>query len=164
VQHTLFFSVDDRVVVGAVEFDLDKPAQPVQAVGQHAQHMGRATQRVTVLQAMQRRGRGVDGQVLADPRSNLHLPRVRLGGKQALVKVLGVALQRHHVEGSDAGGELEQVVGAGIGQAGEAGHHRSAVHQCQRFLGPQYQRRPAQFAVYICCQTALALEQHFTLA
>jgi predicted trehalose synthase len=48
----------------------------------------RAAQRVAVLQAMQRRGRRVDGQVLAQPRGDLHLPRVRLGGEQALVEVL----------------------------------------------------------------------------
>ena len=52
---------------------------------------GRAAQRIAVLQAMQRCGRRVDGQVLAQPRGDLHLPRVRLGGEQTLVEVLRVA-------------------------------------------------------------------------
>jgi hypothetical protein len=85
---------------------------------------------------------------------------VRLGGEQALVEVLRVALQRDHVERGDARGQLQQVVGAGEGQAGQAGHHRGAVHQRQGFLGPQHQRGPAQFAVHVGGLAAFATEQH----
>src|SRR3546814_10889304 len=60
VQYALGFGVDDRVVVGAVELDFDERAQPAQAVGLHAEHVGGAAQRVAILQAMQRCGRGVE--------------------------------------------------------------------------------------------------------
>src|SRR5690606_41497154 len=54
-----------------------------QAVGQHAQHMRCAAQRVAVLQTVQRCGRRVDGQVFTQPGGHLELPGVRLGGEQA---------------------------------------------------------------------------------
>jgi len=158
MQHAFFFGIDDRVVVGAVQFDLDERAQPVQAVRQYAEHVGRAAQRITVLQAMQGGGGRVDGQVFAQPRGDLHLPRVWFGGEQALVEVFRVALQGHHIERGDARGQLQQIVGAGEGQAGQAGHHRGAVHQCQGFLGAQDQRLPAQLAVNVGRRTAFATE------
>ncbi|MCY1428996.1 hypothetical protein D9M71_448970 [compost metagenome] len=40
MQYPFGLSVDDRVVVGAIEFGFDEAAQPAQAVGQHAEHMG----------------------------------------------------------------------------------------------------------------------------
>ncbi|RMS12693.1 hypothetical protein ALP75_200484 [Pseudomonas syringae pv. actinidiae] len=163
VQHTLGFGIDNRVVIGTVQFDLDERTQPVQAVGQHAQHMRCAAQRIAILQAMQRGGWRVDGQVLTQPRRHLHLARMRLGGEQALVEVLWIALQRHHIHRGDAGGQLQQVIGAGEGQAGNAGHDRRAVHQRQCFLGAQHQRRPAQFAMHVAGQTALVTEHHLAL-
>ncbi|MNF96344.1 hypothetical protein D3C84_791310 [compost metagenome] len=126
--------------------------------------MGRAAQGITVLQAMQWCGRRVDGQVLAQPRGDLHLPRVRLGGEQALVEVFRIALQGDHIQRRDAGGQLQQVVGAGVGQAGEAGHDRGTVHQRQGFLGTQHQWLPAELAVHVRGGAALTVEQHVTLA
>ncbi|MNJ56072.1 hypothetical protein D3C77_516010 [compost metagenome] len=75
-----------------------------------------------------------------------------------------VALQGDHVQRGDPGGEFEQVIGAGERQAGQAGHHRGAVHQRQGFLGPQHQRLPAQFAVYVSSAAALAAVHDFALA
>ncbi|MNG38569.1 hypothetical protein D3C84_1263280 [compost metagenome] len=68
-------------------------------------------QRVAVLQAVQRRGWRVDGQVLAQPGGYLHLPWMRFGGEQALIEVFRVAFQRQHIERADARGQLEQVLG-----------------------------------------------------
>ncbi|MNS50376.1 hypothetical protein D3C72_830230 [compost metagenome] len=111
---------------------------------------------------MQRRGRRVDRQILAQPRGDLHLPRMRFGGEQALVEVLRVALQRDYVERGDARGQLQQIVGTGEGEAGETGHHRGAVHQRQRFFRAQYQRRPAEFAMHIGRLATFATEHYFT--
>jgi len=89
---------------------------------------------------------------------------MRLGGEQALVEVLGVALQGDHVQRGDARGQLQQVIGTGIGQARETGHDGGAVHQRQSFFRTQYQRLPTQFAVYVGRLPAFATEHHFTLA
>ncbi len=81
VQHAFFFGVDQRVVVGAVQLGFDELTEQAQAVGQYAQYVGCAAQRVAILQTVQWRGRRVDGQVLAQPGGDLHLPRMRLGGE-----------------------------------------------------------------------------------
>ncbi|MNQ70308.1 hypothetical protein D3C85_849410 [compost metagenome] len=78
--------------------------------------------------------------------------------------MLRVALQGDHVQRGDARGQLQQVIGAGEGQAGEAGHYGSAVHQCQGFFRPQHQRLPAEFAVHIGSLPAFAAEHHFAFA
>ncbi len=126
--------------------------------------MRRAAQRVAILQAVQGRSRRIDGQVFAQPGGDLELAGVRLGGEQALIEVLRIALHGDHVHRGDARGQLEQVLGARVGQAGQAGHHRRAVHQCQGFLGTQHQRGPAQLAMHVRSTAALASEQHLALA
>ncbi len=52
VQHAFAFGIDDRIVVGAVEFVFDRLAQPRQRIGQHADHMGRAADRIAILQPL----------------------------------------------------------------------------------------------------------------
>ena len=52
VQHVFAFGVDDGIVVGAVEFVLDRLTQKRQGIGQHADHVRCAADRVTVLQAV----------------------------------------------------------------------------------------------------------------
>ncbi|MCY1180319.1 hypothetical protein D9M73_207530 [compost metagenome] len=75
-----------------------------------------------------------------------------------------VALQCHHVHGGNTGGQLEQVISAGKGQARQAGHYCGAVHQRQGFLGAQHQGLPTQLAVYVQGRAPLAAIQHVTLA
>ncbi len=50
-----------------------------------------------------------------------------------------VALQGNDVQRGDTGRQAQQVVGAGEGQAGQAGHHRGAIHQRQALFGNQRQ-------------------------
>ena len=126
--------------------------------------MRRAAQRVAVLQAVQRRQGCGHGQILTQPGGDLGLARMRLGGEQALVEVFRVAFQRHHVERGNARGQLQQVLGAGIGQAGQGGHHCGAVHQRQGFLRAQGQRRPTEFFMHVCRAAPLALVHHLALA
>ena len=52
VQDPFACRVDDRIVVGAVQFVFDGPAHPRQGIGKHADHMGRAADRVAILQAL----------------------------------------------------------------------------------------------------------------
>lgn len=113
---------------------------------------------------MQRRSGRIDGQVLANPGGDLRLAGMRFGGEQALVEVLRIALQGDHVQRGDTGRQLQQVIGTGVGQAGEAGHHRGAVHQRQRLLGAQGQRRPAELAMHFGGAAAFTAIQHLTLA
>ncbi len=78
--------------------------------------------------------------------------------------MLGVALQGNHVQCGDAGCQVQKIIGAGKRQARKAGHHCRAVHQGQGFLGPEHQGLPAQFAVHVGAEAALALEHHLALA
>ncbi|MNE82965.1 hypothetical protein D3C80_1797390 [compost metagenome] len=94
----------------------------------------------------------------------MHLPRVRFGGEQALIEVFRVALQCHHVHGGNTGGQLEQVISAGKGQARQAGHYCGAVHQRQGFLGAQHQGLPAQFTVNVGGVAAFAVVHDLTFA
>ncbi|MNV38697.1 hypothetical protein D3C71_1302590 [compost metagenome] len=89
---------------------------------------------------------------------------MRFGGEQALVEMLWITLQGDHVQRGDARGQLQQIIGAGEGQAGEAGHHCSAVHQRQGFFRTQHQRLPAEFAMHFCSLAAFAAEHHFAFA
>ncbi|MNX97827.1 hypothetical protein D3C86_1302090 [compost metagenome] len=86
-------------------------------------------------------------QVFPQPgRDALHAG-VRLGGKQPLVEVEGVAPHGDAHQGGDPGRQPHQVVGAGIGEASQRRHHRSAVHQCQPLFRPQAQGGDPQLPI-----------------
>ena len=46
--------------------------------------------------------------------------------------MVGVAVERKGRQRGDAGDQPGEIFGAGIGQAGQRGHHRRAVHDRQR--------------------------------
>ena len=59
--------------------------------------------------------------------------------------MIGVAVERKRGQRRDARRQPGQIFGARIGQTGQSGHHRGAVHDRQRFLRPQAQGRDAGF-------------------
>ncbi len=164
VQDALAIHIDQRVVVGAVQFGFDQLAQERQAVFQHADHMRCAAQRITVLQALFIARRVLAVQVAAQARGNAHLARVRFGREQVFVEVVRVAVAGQHIESGQARGHACQVVGALPGEAGQAGHHRGAVHDCQAFLRPQLQWRHADLRQHFARWLHAAVVQHLALA
>ncbi|MNJ40634.1 hypothetical protein D3C77_355340 [compost metagenome] len=147
VHHVLPLPVDQRVVVGAVELVLDELAPPGQAVGHHPDDVGGAAQRVSVLQPVAVARQLAGHQVFPQPgRDALHAG-VRLGGKQPLVEVEGVAPHGDAHQRGDPGRQPHQVVGAGIGEAGQRRHHRGAVHQCQPLFRSQGQGGDSQLLI-----------------
>ncbi len=163
MQHTLAFGVDDGVVVGAVQLILDAVAEERQRVRQHADHVRRAADRITVLQALAVAFQlaGVL-QVLAQPGRHVLHAGMRLHREQGFVEVVVVAVQRERGQRRDARDQARQVIGAVPGQAGQAGHYRGAVHQCKGFLGAQHQWLPAELTVHLGTVAALPLVHHFT--
>ncbi len=163
MQHALALGVDDRIVVGAIEFILDRGAKERQRVGQHADHMRRAADRIAVLQALAVALllAGV-GQIGAQPGGHILHARMRLDREQRFVEVMGVAVQRERGHRRDARGEARQVGGAVPGQAGQARHDGGAIHDRQALFRPQAQRRDAGLAQRIGSRHLDATAQHFT--
>ena len=143
MQDLFAFRVDQRIVVGAVEFGLDQLAQERQRVFQHADHMRCAAQRVPVLQPLLVARRTVAVQVLAQALRHARLAGMRLGGEQHRIEMVGIAVAGQHVERRQPGGEPRQVLRTVERQAGQRRHHRGAIHDGQAFLGAQRQRRHA---------------------
>ena len=80
--------VDERVVVRAVDLDLERAPHGGQRVEQHADHVRRAADRVAVLDAPRgAAARGVVLEVRADPARAQRLSRVRLRREDARVEV-----------------------------------------------------------------------------
>ena len=102
MQNALAGGIDDRVVGGAVELILDKLTQPGKRVGEHADHVRRATNRVAVLQAFAVQRRALARQIFAQPRGHALLTAMGLYGKKRLVEMLGVAIEREGRQGGNA--------------------------------------------------------------
>ncbi|MNS95475.1 hypothetical protein D3C72_1297390 [compost metagenome] len=164
VQDALAVGIDQRVVIGAVQLGFDQLAQERQGVFQHPDHVRRAAQRVAVLQTLLIARRALAVQVAAQARGNARLPRVRLGGEQGFIEVVCVAVAGQHVERGQARGHAGQVIGALPGQAGQAGHHRRAVHDRQAFLRPQLQRGHADLRQHLGRRLHAAVVQHLAFS
>ena len=163
VHHMLPLSVDEGVVIGAVEFVFDELAPPGQAVGHHPDDVGGAAQGVSVLQPVAVAGQLARHQIRPQPgRDPLHAG-MGLGRKQPLVEVEGIAPHGDADQGGDPGRQLHQVFGAGIGEAGQRRHHRGAVHQRQPLFWPQHQGGDAEGVIDLGRAGQLAIPIEFAL-
>ncbi len=164
VQNALALGIDDRIIVGAIEFVFDRLAQPRQRIRQNADHVRRTTDRIAVLQTLAVARRLIARQILAQPCSHALLARMRLDRKQSRIEMVGVAVQRKRCERGNPRGQPGQVLGARIRQTGQRRHHRSAVHDRQPFLRPQAQRRNASVGQRLRRRHLHAVAPHFALA
>ncbi len=146
VQHALFVRIDQRIVVGAVQLGFDPLPRPIQRVFQNADHMRRAAQRIAVLQPVRVARRVHVAKPAADRRSRTQLARMRFRRKKRRVEVIGIAIGRRDRAGGDRAAQPRQLARALPGQAGQACHHRGAVHDGQRLLRAQTQRRAPQLS------------------
>ena len=154
--------VEQRVVVRGVHLGRHPSLDPAQDVAQYAVDVRRAADRVLVLypalvleeigsvQATRRDLVAVDGQLglrehIANPPCALHHPRMRLCRlEQKCVEVAAISeqgLRGHRGHQVDQVGEVARCAD---GQAGERGHVRRAVRQCEPFLGLQHHRLAPQ--------------------
>ncbi len=155
--------IDERIIVGAVELVFDIAPDPGHRVLRHADHVRRAADRVAVLQPVSA-GVVPAGQVFAQPRGDIGLSGMGLGLEDGRVEVSGAAVERDRGQRRQAGRQADQVLGAGVGQAGQPRHHRRAVHQRQSLLGRQLERGMPQRPPYIAGCPHLAIEQDVALA
>ncbi len=115
VQHMFADGIDDRVVVGAIEFILNRGAEEWQGISQNANHMRRTADRVTILQAFAVAFQQLARQVFAHPRSDLLHAGVRLDGEQHFIEVMRIAIHCERRHRRDARAQLGQVGSTIIG-------------------------------------------------
>ena len=91
MQHQFGFTIDQRIIVGAVKFVLDVASHPAQGIAKHTDHMRRTANRVTILQADH--FRCIRVQISINPGRSLVLPGMWFGGEEARVEMTTIAAQ-----------------------------------------------------------------------
>jgi hypothetical protein len=136
VEHVAALGVDQRVVVDAVHLDLEGAERLLRGLDQDADHVGRAADRVAILEPLGggRRRVVIAAQIGADPRRDALGPRVGLPGEEPRIEVAGVAARHLTRDRRQPRGQARQAQRALGGEAGEGGHHRRAVHERQALL------------------------------
>ncbi len=133
--------IDEGVVAGAVDLDLERAADRGQRIEEDADDVRGAPDGVPVLDTgSARRERGIVFQVLADPPAAERGPGVGLGGEDPLVEVSRLSLERVAHHRRDRGGRPGDPDRAVERDACQCRHHARAVHQREALLGSEDER------------------------